>query len=77
MRILGVQVDLLARSPRGVKTLFEVKSARSLDFGVLSEAQKCRLVRVAEWLSAREPCFLRVLVEKADKDGFLEIPIED
>lgn len=75
-KIAHVQIDILARNESGLLVLVEVKSKRSLHFGVLGKGQKSRLKRVIECLSVREPTALMVLVED-ERLGFLEIPIED
>jgi hypothetical protein len=60
VRLAGVQVDLLARDPRGVLTIIEVKSQSRLAH--LSRGQWRRLMRVGVVLSGYEPVQLRLLI---------------
>ena len=60
VRISGIQVDLLARDPKGVLTIIEVKSRSRLAH--LSRCQLQRLMRVGVVLSGYEPVQLRLLI---------------
>lgn len=75
LRILGVQVDILARNLQGELVLVEVKSMRAFDFDVISHQQLRRLQKVQEYLCEREPTHLLVMVR--EPNGFCEILIED
>lgn len=76
IKVNHVQIDLIARSPEGLKFIIEVKSQAAICFGVLARGQAQRLKRAQFCLTSMEPTSLMVLVEDA-KHGFLEIPIED
>jgi hypothetical protein len=72
IRVVGVEVDFLARSPSGILHIIEVKSAGALDRGVLSQRQLMRLRNAASSLAQREPIGLLVLVVLG-QDQILEI----
>lgn len=60
VQCLGVQVDILARTPKGLLTLVEVKSQSLSGHAHLPLRQHQRLQRVSEHLAEFEPVQLQV-----------------
>lgn len=72
-KIIGVQVDLLVRDPKGRQFVVEVKSKRAVEFGGISKKQKERLKKVVLWLCQREPTGLLLVVPSERRPIILEI----
>lgn len=68
-------MDLLARSPAGVVTIIEVKTARAdHDLAHLPSRQARRLMRVAAYLAQRGP--VQMLVAFAEEDRVRLVPVD-
>lgn len=76
LSVNGVQIDLIARDPQGLRVIVEVKSGASVHYGILSQKQKKRLRVVQLRLAHDEPTRLIALIEEG-RSRFREIPIED
>jgi Holliday junction resolvase-like predicted endonuclease len=74
IEILGVQVDLLMRSPSGVLSVVEVKTQGRFGMAHLSPAQRRRLFRVVALLSGWEPVELQLALVSGAK--VLVLPVD-
>ncbi len=74
MQVAHVEVDFLARDPKGILHIIEVKSAGSASRDVVSFSQQERLRRAALVLAARGPIEILILVVSGKR--ILQIPLE-
>jgi Holliday junction resolvase-like predicted endonuclease len=72
VRVAGVQIDLLARDPKGLLTVVEVKSNSPLVN--LSWRQKRRLMCAAQVLAGREP--VQLVFARVSGEDVLVLPVD-
>lgn len=70
----GVETDFLARDPQGLLHVIEVKSAGSIERGIVSERQMLRLERAAGALAETEAVEILILIVSS-QGQILPIPV--
>jgi Holliday junction resolvase-like predicted endonuclease len=71
---MGVQIDLIARDPRGVLVLLEVKTQGRARLAHISRPQFRRLLRTCAFLSHWEPVELQLALVEGTK--VLLLPVD-
>lgn len=74
LRCVRVQVDVLARDPRGLLTIVEVKSQTASGMAHLSRAQARRLERVSRAFAEFEP--VQILLAFVSDGKVLLLPVD-
>jgi Holliday junction resolvase-like predicted endonuclease len=73
VRLLGVQIDLLMRDPRGLLVLVEVKTQSPSRMASLGPTQARRLQRTCGFLAQWEPVEMRLALVSGEKLELLQV----
>ncbi len=73
IKILGVQVDLLMRTPQGLLSVVEVKTEQMSGMARLGRSQRSRLLRVCGVLASHEPVEMWFAIKQGQKLTLLPV----